>query len=107
MSTITRYTKGFARYLRNTRAVSALEYAILVGVIAVAIVAALQTFSGQIKTAMDAIGTEVEDLQGQVRQRLKAPPPLPKQSLSFFGTGRWGGSGGVASSCRVCSIAGC
>ena len=48
MTTIARYTKKFARYLRNTRAVSALEYAILVGVIAVAIVAALQTFSGQI-----------------------------------------------------------
>ena len=37
MTTITRYTKKFAHYLRNTRAVSALEYAILVGVIAVAI----------------------------------------------------------------------
>ena len=42
MTTIARYTKKFVRYLRNTRAVSALEYAILVGVIAVAIVAALQ-----------------------------------------------------------------
>ena len=31
MTTITRYTKGFVRYLRNNRAVSALEYAILVG----------------------------------------------------------------------------
>ena len=37
MITITRYTKGFVRYLRNNRAVSALEYAILVGIIAVAI----------------------------------------------------------------------
>ena len=33
MTTITRYTKGFVRYLRNNRAVSALEYAILVGII--------------------------------------------------------------------------
>ena len=64
MSTIARYTKQFAHYLRNTRAVSALEYAILVGVIAVAIVAALNTFSGQIKTAMDSIGTEVGGLTG-------------------------------------------
>ena len=45
MTTITRYTKKFAHYLRNNRAVSALEYAILVGVIAVAIAAALTTFS--------------------------------------------------------------
>ena len=48
MTTITRHTKGFVRYLRNNRAVSALEYAILVGIIAVAISAALVTFSGNI-----------------------------------------------------------
>ena len=53
MTTITRYTKGFVRYLRNNRAVSALEYAILVGVIAVAIAAALTTFSRNIEKACD------------------------------------------------------
>ena len=48
---ITQYTKKFVRYLRNTKAVSALEYAILVGVIAVAISAvAVTAFSGNIKT---------------------------------------------------------
>ena len=56
---MTRYIKGFVRYLRNTKAVSALEYAILVGVIAVAIAAALLTFSGNMKTGMDAIGAKV------------------------------------------------
>ena len=46
MITITRYTKQFVRYLRTIRAVSALEYAILVGIIAVAIgAAALAAFS--------------------------------------------------------------
>ena len=45
MTTITRYTKGFVRYLRNNSAVSALEYAILVGIIAVAISAALVTLA--------------------------------------------------------------
>ena len=40
MTTITRYTKKFAHSLRSNRAVSAREYAILVGVIAVAIAAA-------------------------------------------------------------------
>ena len=59
MTTITRYTKGFVHYLRNNHAVSALEYAILVGVIAVAISAALMTFSGSITTALNTIGTEV------------------------------------------------
>ena len=52
MTTITRYTKGFAHYLRNNRAVSALEYAILVGVIAVAIAAALTTFGTSISTGI-------------------------------------------------------
>ena len=48
MTTITRYTKGFVRYLRNNRAVSALEYAILVGIIAVAISAALSDIGAPI-----------------------------------------------------------
>ena len=45
--------KNFFRYLRNTHAVSALEYAILVGVVAVAIGAALVTFSGDVQTAIE------------------------------------------------------
>lgn len=48
--------KGF---IRGTKAVSALEYAILVGVIAVAVGAALVTFSGNITTALNTIGTKV------------------------------------------------
>ena len=59
MTTITRYTKKFAHYLRNTRAVSALEYAILVGVIAVAISAALVTFGGTITAALVRVGADV------------------------------------------------
>ncbi len=47
------------RWLRDSKAVSALEYAILVGVIAVAIGAALNTFSGSIDTAMDTIGARI------------------------------------------------
>ena len=46
-------------YMRETKAVSALEYAILVGVIAVAIAAVLTTFSGNLKTAITNIGTQV------------------------------------------------
>ena len=45
MTTTTGHTKGFVRYLRNNRAVSALEYAILVGIIAVALSAAIVAFS--------------------------------------------------------------
>ena len=43
---MTRHIKGFVRYLRNTKAISALEYAILLGVISVALVAALGAFVG-------------------------------------------------------------
>lgn len=47
------------RFLRVGEAVSALEYAILVGVIAVAVAAALVTFGGNITTAMNKIGSQV------------------------------------------------
>ena len=40
--------KSAVKFLRSTRAVSALEYAILVGVIAVAIGLALTTFSASL-----------------------------------------------------------
>ena len=55
----TRYIKKADRYLRNTCGVSALEYAILIGVIAVALSAALVTFSGNITSALSTIGGKV------------------------------------------------
>ncbi len=61
MATITQQVKGFFRYLRNNRAVSALEYAILAGVITVGVAAALTTFSGSITTFIDNLGTEVSE----------------------------------------------
>ena len=62
MHTITRYTKEFAHYLRNNRAVSALEYAILVGAIAIAVVVGLNAFSANIKQAMSNIGTQINSI---------------------------------------------
>ena len=64
MHTITRYTKEFAHYLRNNRAVSALEYAILVGAIAIAIavVVGLNAFSTNIKQAMNNIGQQINSI---------------------------------------------
>ena len=52
-------SRRFRRFVRANEAVSALEYAILVGVIAVAIGAALLTFSGNIKTAITEVGKKV------------------------------------------------
>ena len=47
--------KKFARYLRNTRAVSALEYAIVVGISVVAVFAAYETFRIDIRDAVAAL----------------------------------------------------
>ena len=49
---ITGRARGF---LRSTRAVSALEYAILVGVIVVGVAGALSTFGDDIKTALETV----------------------------------------------------
>jgi len=48
------------RFVRETRAVSAMEYAVLVGVVAVALFAALGTFSTDISNALTKIGDQVE-----------------------------------------------
>ncbi len=47
------------RYVRETKAVSALEYAILVGVIAVAIAVAMNQFAGKIGQGIGKIGAKV------------------------------------------------
>ena len=54
------YPKKFVRYLRATRAVSALEYAILVGAIAVAMAAAMATFTDSLNTALETIGNKIK-----------------------------------------------
>ena len=51
--------KKSAHYLRNTRAVSALEYAILMGIMALVISAALVTFSGNITPVLSLIGGKI------------------------------------------------
>ena len=47
------------RYLRDTRAVSALEYAILVGVVSVALLGAFTAFNADIQAAISKIGANV------------------------------------------------
>ena len=55
----TQVAQKFAHYLRNTRAVSALEYAILVGIAVVAIFAAYENFRSDIKETVTAIGRQL------------------------------------------------
>ena len=52
------HSRRFGRFLRANEAVSAREYAILEGVIAVGMAAALTAFSGQIEAALAAIGAD-------------------------------------------------
>ena len=56
----------FRRFLRAREAVSALEYAILVGVVVAAVGAALVSFSGNIETAMTTVGGAVAGVKAPV-----------------------------------------
>ena len=52
-------SRRFRRFLRANEAVSALEYAILVGVISVGVGAAVVTVGDDITTALEAIGDDI------------------------------------------------
>ena len=52
-------SRQFRRFLKANEAVSALEYAILVGIIAVGLTGAIVAFSGNIEAALRALGGEV------------------------------------------------
>ena len=52
-------SRRFHRFVRAREAVSALEYAILVGIIAVGIGVALTVFETKLSTAIEAVGTRV------------------------------------------------
>ena len=52
-------SRRFRRFAKANEAVSALEYAILVGVIAVAVGAALVAFGGKLTDGIGAIGGKV------------------------------------------------
>lgn len=66
MTTIKRYTKEFVHYLRHTRAVSALEYAILVGAVAVAMAAAMTAFTGELESTLESIAKTATDTSEKV-----------------------------------------
>ena len=59
-----RIKKRVTRFFTTSRAVSALEYAILVGVVVVAIGAALATFTDQVTNALEAAGASIANVPG-------------------------------------------
>ena len=65
-------SRHFRRFLRANEAVSALEYAILVGIIAVAIGLALTAFEDQIQTAITNIGNDVATITTDGGQTFQA-----------------------------------
>ena len=66
MTTIKRYTKKFVHYLRHNRAVSALEYAILVGAVAVAMAGAMTAFTTELKDALQKIAESAAETSEDV-----------------------------------------
>ena len=70
-------SRRLRRFLRANEAVSALEYAILVGVIAVAVGAAIVAFSGNLSTAMSAIGGDVAKIETTGGGPLTGTPTPP------------------------------
>ena len=59
-----RIKKRATRFFKACGAVSALEYAILVGVVVVAIGAALATFQDQVTDALNAAGASIANVPG-------------------------------------------
>ena len=70
-------SRRFRRFSRANEAVSALEYAILVGVVAVALGAALVTFGDNIKSAITGVGGKVAAVGSGVGNIQVAPAPAP------------------------------
>ena len=58
-------SRRFRRFARANEAVSALEYAILVGVIAVGMGAAILAFEDQLDGAIEQIGADVANIDTQ------------------------------------------
>ena len=68
-------SRRFRRFAKANEAVSALEYAILVGVVTMAVGAALVAFSEQIQDAISDIGTGVGKATEDLKTGKKITPP--------------------------------
>ena len=74
---IERQLKSVRRFLRATEGVSALEYALLVGIITVGIGAALATFSTDLQNTIENIGDDVVTRGNLVTSTTTPTPPTP------------------------------
>ena len=60
LKNILQFLPFLRRFAKAREAVSALEYAILVGIIVAAVAGALVAFSGNVEKAVKGIGTKIE-----------------------------------------------
>ena len=72
---IERQIRNFRRFLRGSEAVSALEYALLVGIITVAVGAAIATFGDDIQNTIEGIGDDVVTRGNLVKQSTAPATP--------------------------------
>ena len=70
-------SRRFRRFARANEAVSALEYAVLVGVIVVGVGAALLAFSENIADAIETIGGQITDTADTLDAGNLSPAPAP------------------------------
>ena len=66
-------SRRLRRFIRANEAVSALEYAVLVGIVVVGVGGAIYTFSGNVENAIKAVGTKVQAGSNAI-ETLAAPP---------------------------------
>ena len=74
---IERQMRNFRRFLRATEAVSALEYALLVGIITVAIGAAVAQFGADIQATIEGMGDDVVTRGNLVSESTAPAAPAP------------------------------
>ena len=68
-------SRRFRRFAKANEAVSALEYAILVGVITIGVGVALVAFSTNIQDAIKAVGTGLEKTTTTLKDGKEIKPP--------------------------------
>jgi pilus assembly protein Flp/PilA len=59
--------QSFAAVAKDRRGVAALEYGLLAALIAVAVIAAVTAFSGELKTAFTTLGTSISTKAGEIK----------------------------------------
>ena len=67
-------SRRLRRFLKATEAVAALEYAILVGVVTIAVGAAIVTFSGEIEDAITDVGDGLAVTTNEIGKGKKIDP---------------------------------